>query len=171
MNRGFSFVELMVSIFIIGLLVLLSFPFYSSLGKGMALRRSATRMVQDFRKTQELAMSAQENNGQIPMGGYGIYIPGMPATSYSIFADKDGDQRYDSSKDELVETVNLEKGVSITTVFRNIRSIGFLAPDPKVSFANPGGVLNDTANEAAITLSDGTSTVTVHINRAGLVYY
>jgi prepilin-type N-terminal cleavage/methylation domain-containing protein len=169
MKNGFTFVELMITLFIMLLLLMLSFPFYTSINKKLTLDRTATRFVQDVRKAQELAMSAQENNGSIPRGGYGIYIPGTPATSYIIFADEDGDQRYDSAKDELVDNVAVEKGVQITSVQKNIRSIVFLAPDPAVTLSNAGGRDMSTA-ESISTFSNGTDTVKIHVNRAGLVY-
>ena len=77
MKKGFTFIELIISMFIILVLILISVPFYSSLRGQLNLTRAAVRMAQDFRKAQELTMSTQEyydiltGTYIIPSGGYG----------------------------------------------------------------------------------------------------
>ncbi|KPJ55202.1 hypothetical protein AMJ47_01685 [Parcubacteria bacterium DG_72] len=168
----------MISVFIMLLLLLLSFPFYTSINKQLTIDRAATKLVRDIRKVQELAMSAQEHydiNTEaniIPDNGYGIFIE-EGSSEYHLFADYEfalKNNKCDFGKGELVETVSLEKGIQVESTVAGIANIIFLAPDPSVTFANAGGKVNSTASESIITLSDGTRSVTIKINRAGLVY-
>jgi len=180
MKRGFTFAELIISMFIILVLILISVPFYSSLRGQLNLTRAAVRMAQDFRKAQELTMSAQEyydiltGTYIIPSGGYGLCFKGWPSdpTQYYVFADysgKDNVCNLSLNQGEIIDTVKLEKGITITSVGGNIVNIIFHAPDPEVIFAKPGGQLS-SESESVVTLSNGAKTITVHVNRAGLVY-
>ena len=75
MNKGFTLIESMVVIAMIGILSILSIPSYQSAKNQLALGRSATKLAQDLRRVQEMAMSNYECGkpcgGKIPWG-YGL---------------------------------------------------------------------------------------------------
>jgi len=181
MKKGFTFIELIISMFIILVLILISVPFYSSLRGQLNLTRAAVRMAQDFRKAQELTMSTQEyydiltGTYIIPSGGYGVCYKSWQTdpTMYYVFADysgKDNVCNLSAQQGEIVDSVKLEKGITITSVGSgNIANIIFHAPDPEVIFAKAGGQV-DSSSESVVTLSNGVNTLTVHVNKAGLVY-
>lgn len=164
---GFTFIELMVSISVMLILLLLSFPFYISINKQLAIDRAATRLVQDIRKAQELTMSAQKFSGAYPQGGYGIYFPPSAPDRYYLFADSNGDRLYSGT--ELVEQVDVEGRVSITNKTANFDNVTFKAPEPMVLLNDSSGA--DLAGiEAFVEFSDGSNSYQIYINKAGLIY-
>ena len=86
-KNGFTLTELMVIIAVISIFTVISFPYYNNIRKSLALNRTAVRFAQDFRKAQEMAMSAYEFGGSIPNGGYGIYFNIAEPNHYILFAD------------------------------------------------------------------------------------
>jgi len=172
-KNGFTFVELMIVIAVISILVLISAPSLKELNKKMALHTSATELVQNLRRVQEMAMSAQEFNGSIPSGGYGIWLEAdsFPKTSYSLFADSNDNKKYDDT--ELIESVVLEEGIEIADVTSSpsgsLMHVIFKAPDPEVIFTKADGAEFSTWM-ILILLSYGGETIFIEVNRAGLIY-
>ena len=165
--KGFTFIELLVSIFIMLLLLLLSFPFYLSINKQLTIDRAATRLVQDIRKVTEMTMSTKEFNNEYPDGGYWIHFPSADPDKYYLFADSDGDHKYDLG--ELIEEVEIEGKVEITDKTADFGNITFLAPEPIVFLTNFSG--DDLVGvEAFVLLFDGSDSYRIYINKAGLVY-
>ena len=153
--------------FIILLLVLLSFPFYISINKQLTMDRAATRLVQDIRKAIEMTMSAQKFEGSYPDGGYGVHFPSGSSGKYYLFADNDGDRVYGAG--ELVETIEIEGEIEINERTASFSSITFLAPEPKV-YLNDSSGIELLGAEAYVLFSDGSNQNYIYINKAGLVY-
>jgi prepilin-type N-terminal cleavage/methylation domain-containing protein len=165
-QKSFTLIELLVVIGIIALLSAIILPNYRVGEKEFALQRSASKLAQDLRRAQEMAMSAKEYPGapETFRGGYGIYLNISEPYRYILFADLDNDQIFDSG--ETVETLELEKKVIISNLFPSSPlNVVFIPPDPQVFIS--GG------NEGRITLAletDLTKTRFVIVNKAGLVY-
>lgn len=184
-GAGFTFVESMIVIAMIGILSIIVIPSYQSAKNQLALERSAVKLAQDLRKVQEMAMSAQECEpcgGIVPEGGYGIYIrktPSVPAqTTYRLFADMDDNQRYNHVQDVIIEEVSLESKIIIYDLSRNIVTIAFKAPDPKVFFSgksNDPDSWNPFSNpEITIAIEDNpenpANQKVIKVNAVGLIY-
>jgi prepilin-type N-terminal cleavage/methylation domain-containing protein len=168
MNKGFTFVELMITVSIMLLLLMLSFPFYTSINKKLTIDRAATRLVQDIRRTQEMSMSAQEFNNSYPKGGYGMYFSDSSSNNkYYIFADVNGNHIYDSG--ELVEEVKIEGTIKITGKTTGFNDVTFLAPEPRTFLTNSSG-LEISGTQAFVLFSDGSNNNYIYINKAGLTY-
>jgi len=166
--KGFTFVELMIAVSIMLLLLLLSFPFYTSINKQLTIDRASTRLVQDIRKAIEMTMSAQKFGTDYPDGGYGIYFPSASSDKYYLFADTNENRRYDSG--ELVEEIKIEGKIQITGKTVNLDNITFKAPEPIALLSNPSGVDLVGVTEVYVLFSDGSNSRYIYINKAGRVY-
>lgn len=101
MNKGFTLTEIMVVTAIIVLLSLIIFPNYASRRKYHTLQRSASKLAQDIRRAQEMAMSARDfgkpgDPKTASKGGYGVYLNITDSEKYILFADCNKNCGYDA---------------------------------------------------------------------------
>jgi len=182
MNKSFTLVESLVVIAIIVILSVIIIPNYYSTKQQLALQRSAFKLAQDIRKVQEMAMSAKEFEGEIPEGGYGIFLRLSVPTSYFLFPDIDKSYSYSSEDDDILEQIEIETGIIISG-FNDCSAacVVFTQPDPLITINNGLIVgsppISCPSTIAVITLciegtdcSDPTNTKTITVNKAGLVY-
>lgn len=192
-KKSFTLIELLIVTTIIGILSVITFPYYRSTSQKLALQRSANRLAQDIRRAQEMAMSARELPGGGIPDGYGIYIKAQ--TGYGIiylYADTSAPAaRYDSG-DQIIETIYkeeddiyVEKEILVEDILledvlgtynnRGEVSINFKPPDPVINLKDETG--KDWLMRATIKLclegSDCTNPENykrVRANRVGLIY-
>ena len=162
-QKSFTLVELLVTTGIILLLSAIIFPNYRAGEEAFSLQRSAHKVSQDLRRTEELALSAKAYPGAPSTfkGGYGINFQ-INSSSYTLFADLDNDKVFDSG--EELETSILEEKVKITSLSSSPLNVVFLSPDPQVFIS--GG------SEAQITISletDSTKNKVIKVNQVGLI--
>lgn len=144
-NKAFTLIELLVVTSIIALLTALILPNYRAGNQSLALQRSAHKLAQDLRRAQEMALSSQEFNGEVPQG-YGIYFDISDPARYVLFADLNNDQAYTVLLDGVVEDVLLEKQAEIGSLSTgSYLTVTFTPPDPIVT-------INPDAESATITL-------------------
>lgn len=168
MNKSFTLVELLVVTSIIILLSAIILPNYRGIERQFALQRSAHKLAQDIRRAGEMAMSTREFQEEVPEGGYGIHLELSWGNYYKLYADKNGNEKFDGADGE-VETINLEKGVYIKNILPSSLSINFRSPIPTVKIKTEAG--QDSVN-ATITLSlesDSTKTKIIKVNAVGLI--
>jgi Tfp pilus assembly protein FimT len=166
-NAGFSLVELVAVAAIIVLMLGIIFTNWRSGSKDLLLSRAAHKLAQDIRRAGEMAMSAKEFQGQVPQGGYGIYLTTANSGSYILYADSNGNEKYDAS-DGKVETIYFENDVFIKVISQDNLSINFKPPIPKIEIKGTSSELT----EAEITLSlqsNPNKTKKVIVNTAGLI--
>jgi len=175
MNKAFTLVETLVVIVIIVILSLIILPNYNSMRQQLVFQRSAFKLAQDIRTVQEMAMSAKEFEGEIPEGGYGMYLRKVPSPqiSYVLYVDKNNNHKYDSGagSGETIEEISLENGIKILSLSGNHSNIIFTPPDPTVFFTDADGIdLGlDQVSIVFSLISDETKTKTISVNKAGLV--
>jgi len=163
MSKSFTLVELLVAVGIIILLTALVLPDYRAGERQFALQRSASKLAQDLRRAQEMAMSAKEppTAPDTFKGAYGINFQ-TNSSNYILFADLDNDQIYDSG--EEIETLPLEKKVKISNLSpASPLTISFTPPDPTVN-------INPSDSLVTITLTNNGQTKIIKVNKAGLIY-
>lgn len=185
MKKGFSIIELVVSMSIFALLLaIVLIDFKSAQGK-FALERTAYSLSKVARYAQELGMASQEVAGYIPSGGFGIYFS-KTGTFNGVFADNDGDGSLSSG--EMYYEFKFEKNIILKDLryvsgYSESASVVFIPPDPQVSFYVKYGEteikLNPSIPEMIISicqtqdgincLADPAKTKEIVINRAGLV--
>lgn len=173
-NRsGFTLVEMIV---IIGIVGFMSATAFSNQNKGSDQRKLALetrRLSQDFRKTQNFALSSTTHNcsGIVKAVPFGIILDADAPDRYLVVADCDADKIYDSGSDPILSTVvfnaakinNLspKNGSNATEVF-------FVAPLP----ATAVNADESAAASAAITLEsvkDNSLRLNVYVNSKGAI--
>lgn len=168
MNKGFTIIELLVVITIIGILSSILFSARGIEEKKLALQRSIFQLSQDLREVQGMAMGFwQESCPGGAATGFGIYfhrvsLPG----SYLLFADCNDNQHKDGS-DKILREVKLEKGVQIHSLSPSPLDIVFVPPEPATFI---GGV--ESGTEGVITLSltsDSSQQKVLRVNTAGKI--
>jgi prepilin-type N-terminal cleavage/methylation domain-containing protein len=188
-NRGFTLIEFLVSITIIGILTAIFIPSYQKFQTHLSLQRSAIKLAQDVKAAQEMAVAAAECPscplGEASNTGYGIYFDMSNDKQYRLYADTHivpplikGDEVF-NTLDTPLETIELEDKIFIHSITDDLSipiskvSVNFKPPDPETK-------INDTFNDidgAFITLciqgSDCTKVnniMEIKINTAGLIY-
>ena len=109
---GFSMIELLVVISVIGLIFALSLVSYRSGQKKYVLTQTVQQLISDIRKAQNMALSGYDISGQY--NGYGLYIK-KGESSYIIYGNKNIDPNYQPN-DDIIETISLSNGVSVKSV-------------------------------------------------------
>ena len=157
-KNGFTLIEILVVTAVA--LILSSILLVNLRGgeKQYAQERSLHKIGQDLRRAENLSLSAQEFEGQVPKGGYGFYFKIEEKDHYILFADIDADGTYNAG-DGLVENIKLEKGAEIQNLSSSPLTITFLPPDPTIN-------IRPVAQTATITLNNNRR---VSINSAGLI--
>lgn len=168
-QKGFSLIEITTVVAIIVTMTAVVFANYKSGNRQFALELQAYKLAQDLRKTQEMAMAAQEIPGYDP-SGYGVFLK-QGDTDYKLYADVTvpSNSRYDTGSDYVIQTVNFENKVYIQTLDPDLLSVNFSPPDPLTTVS---GGSDPPITQATIVLGmEGSlNTRTIVVNKAGLIY-
>lgn len=128
MSRGFSLIELIISMSIFTFLTTILLFGFRGAGQANNLRQSAAELMANLRRVQTLAQGSssvtlcevdnpprrctssaectfpnQCNNVVVPTGGYGLDVAGANATTYTLFADLNDYQSYTAASDVIIE--------------------------------------------------------------------
>lgn len=183
-NKGFTLVELMISVGIFALITALLVAKYGTFNQGILLTNLAYDVALTLRTAQSYGLNVKSTPGgtdrysnefNLP---YGVHfdkgISGTPAPNTQIifFADN-GDWQYTSS-DQVISTYNIKRGSKIETICGgtdnahcnttlNALDVIFIRPDPDA-------IMTGNAVYAEITLksSDG-GTKKVIVRRTGQI--
>jgi len=168
-EKAFTLTELLVVITIVSVLSVVTVLSLNTTQKDILLQESASQLVQDIRRVQEMAMSAKEFQGRVPQGGYGVYFEEVGQNKYILFADCNQNHQYDitgtpcNGFSEKMEEKTLSTNIEISEVSPFIPlNIIFLPPDPTVF------ITGDSAS-AYITLTNGFQQKTIILNKGGLI--
>lgn len=170
-GAGFTIPELLVVVAIIVLMTGLMLPTFRSGERTLALNRVVHKAGQDVRRAQELALRAEiytcPNDPAEKISGYGVFFDQNIPASYIIFAECNDNNTYDTGTDGIVETIQLESDIEISSVSPSAKtSIVFVPPTPLV-FTN-GNSGEDV--QISFQRTDGAGTVkTLGINSKGVI--
>lgn len=136
MKKGFTIIEMVIVMAVIAVITTVVLVEYRSGAKVNRLQLAAQQVATDLKEAQNLSLSSQKSNGDIPPGGYGVsFYPYEPNNrSYILFADEDANKEYDTG--EEVRTVNLPEGIEISsTQGAAPLDVVFLPPNSDVFFS------------------------------------
>jgi prepilin-type N-terminal cleavage/methylation domain-containing protein len=136
-EKGFTLIEMLIVMIVISIITTVVLVEYRSGEKTNTLQLAAQQAVNDLKEAQNLSLSAQKSNGDIPRGGFGVSFPVSPDNvSYILFADEDADKRYDDTGEEI-RTVELPEGIEISSIHgaNNPLDVVFLPPNSDVFFS------------------------------------
>jgi len=167
---GFTLIELLVVISIIGLLSALVLASHHSSQKKYVLAQTGQRLVSDFRKAQNMAMSGVD----IELGycGYGLQINhSARPTSYYFYADKaancqNSNNKYDGS-DDIIETVDLASQIEFQSTSPAPIDIFFKPPSPTTYINQDAGV--GVSGTIILEIAGTSFTKTITVTTAGLI--
>ena len=166
-QKGFSLIELMIVIFIIGVASSIVVAQYSDSRNFKALSLGSKQVANDIRMTQNYTFSALEDGGANPSGGYGIRFS-KDSNSYIIFGDKDSDKIYDGAGEKF-QTINLPEGVEVTSlkvgaVSHNNIDVVFTSPYGKVYINNVNKDAGDNFINLEIEISNSAGTEVINLS-------
>ena len=167
MNKGFTMVEFLVVMSIIGILSSVLFFNWRSGEEMFALQNSAYKLAQDIKEMQEMTMEAKEMDCNGDTGSsFGIQFKSSWSAYYLLFVDCNNSYRQDPGED--FKTVNLEKGVEISNLSpASSFGVVFVPPDPTTYIkGSPSGAV------AEITLSlenNPSKQKTITVNTSGMI--
>jgi len=116
-GAGFTLVEMLVVIFIIGLVSSIMIVNWRKNEKQYQLQGAAQEIVQNIRKAQQMALSGAKITTQ-PINSYGLYFEVATRTSYLIFADRNDNKQYDLGSDLIVgdAAIPIKSGFEINSL-------------------------------------------------------
>ena len=168
-TRGFTLVELLVVSGIVALLTALVIPGWRAGEGSLAVQRTAAKISQDIRRTIELSLHAKSYDCEAgAITGYGLYVTSN-STSYTIFADCNNNQRYDSASDGPVETVSIEGPVNISSATNGAFGMVVVPPDPAIYLKDGSGTTLTSAEIVIVAKNNSSLTRTITINQRGVV--
>ncbi|KKP56176.1 MAG: hypothetical protein UR50_C0006G0011 [Parcubacteria group bacterium GW2011_GWC1_34_10] len=158
-KKGFTLIELMVVMSIATIMMAVLIFQQNKWSDQLSVNTQAYEMVLMIRQAQIYSLGVREDTGGTGDKfnvGYGIYMNQSNANQYIYFADRDGDQKYDSG--EAIETKTFSRGVTIKDVCGSSNcffvgggplwqaSISFFRPETKanIKLLNNGGNPVDT---------------------------
>lgn len=172
-SRGFSLIELLVSISIIALLTGIFLSNYHSAGRRTDLTMTAQTLVTDIHFAQANALGLVQYDGATPAGGWGIALSSAASDNnhYLIFADENNNQRYDDGEAAANlggRQVNLPDNIVVDNLSIGAKSdITFLPPDPITTLRSDNGT--STVLDIRLKEKSNNTIKTIRINFLGLV--
>jgi len=169
MEKGFTIIELFVTMAIISILSSVVFLNWKSGEAGFALQNSAYRLSQDIREMQEMAMEAKE----IDCGGgdtgssFGVQFKKSYVNYYILFVDCN-DNHIFGPNDLEIRTVYFEEGVEFSTLSPAAAfTVLFVPPEPTTWISN-----QTSGTEAVISIyipDYSSNQKTIRVNTSGMI--
>jgi prepilin-type N-terminal cleavage/methylation domain-containing protein len=174
-SRGFTLIEMTVSIFIIALISGLFLINYRSAERSSSLSAAAQEMVSNIRSAQNNSLGSKDFKQAIPAGGWGINFDSA-STTYTIFADVNGDRKYSAGENYqfiklppsvVINSINIISAIATTTVAN--ADIVFLPPDPQTFINKYFDADNNTGLRITLRETASNATKVIEVNSFGLI--
>jgi len=187
--RAFTLIELLVTISIFVFMTALLLSRYGAFNQGTLLTNLAYDVALTIRTAQTYGISVKDATGANSYSSsYGVYFnPAANQSQFTLFADTNTNNYYDSPADTIVSTYNLKNGAKISPtsaggvcigsmasdcVSEDQLSITFKRPDPEaIICGTKSGTTACGSSYAQITIqsADGTSFHTIVVRQNGQI--
>jgi prepilin-type N-terminal cleavage/methylation domain-containing protein len=138
MKKGFTIIELLVSLGIFVVVTAMVVTNFRGGSQSDELKIAADTLVSNLRKAQNMALAGEQVGGITPPGGYGVYFTLGTPLQYIVFADFNGNQKYDLGEDLSDGKIILAKNVVITGVRPLANSSVVFKPPKPTTYINGG---------------------------------
>lgn len=158
-KNGFTIFEVLVVIFIIGLLSTILIVGMRGGEKKYQLKIAAQEIAQNIRKVQDMALNIREHGSTVY--NYGAYFRTSTPTSYILFADTNNNNRYDNG--ETIETIDMKSGTQIDSISHE--------PNLYITFSIPDGftTIRPIGGTATIEIKGNGAVKTIEITESGQI--
>lgn len=170
-QAGFTLVEMLVSISIIGLISTVIMMQYTRFDSQLLLRNMAYELALGVRQAQSLGISVTGGGAGGFTAPYGVHF--TVGTNYVLFRDINSNFIYDSG--EGLTTMTIERGNRVAdlciaaTCSKTSLDIVFVRPDPDAHFAANGSAVAASSATVVLKSKDNTYTRTVVVSTTGQV--
>ncbi len=109
MNRGFTLIELIVSVAIMAIVTTLGVMTFLDFGAGRKLKNDSAVLVAKISELKIKAFAGHQIDGTLPKA-FGLIAQKSSPNEYLVYADNDGNCQYGAG-DVLIEKMALSKGI------------------------------------------------------------
>ena len=176
-NKGFTVIELLVVLSIMTAITGIVLVNYRGYGANAVFANASEDLVLALREAQVYGVGVKGSTGCTAGSpfdcGYGVYFSTISSNGIIIFADNNGNSIYDAGVDNIVQKINWQPSINITSVSCNGGACGGNVMSVTFKRPNPSAIIHDSGatsyNTGKITISDGTKTSFVQITSAGQI--
>jgi prepilin-type N-terminal cleavage/methylation domain-containing protein len=180
-EKGFTMIEMIVSIFIIAMLSGIFLANYHYYNRASTLNMAAQKLASDLRKAQSYSLGLKNVGGTIPIGGWGIVLETNINRNKYYYISGDIDNNHDLFNAETLsqDIVNLPTGLTISSLIvdggpSTVSTINIIYEPPMPTgwiCRNSGGCNGQDSQYSTvqIVLTDGTQSKNIIANKFGLV--
>ncbi|MBL7045636.1 MAG: type II secretion system protein [Parcubacteria group bacterium] len=173
-KRGFSLIELLVSISILVAITSVLLANHSRFGGNLLVGNLAYDVALSIRQAQLFGLSAREFKPTVGSGrfdiGYGVHFSTSDLNSYTLYADFDLNNTYETASDEIEEIFSIKQGYKVKRFCAtqisgsedcsdagaiSTLNITFLRPDPDANIRVNGSIVTYTAATIVVESPQG----------------
>jgi len=178
-KKGFTLIEMIVSISIIVMITTIFIANYRTTEKRTDLIMTAQKLVSDLHQAQNNTLGLVKYGTDVPPGGWGVYFTTNQKDRYTVFADLDssgpGHMVMDAGEDVIsygARVAELSNNIEISAVrvggtVKTSGTITFLPPDPKTNIYD--GSATSTTMDIELKETRNNTIKTIRVNFLGLI--
>ena len=161
-QEGFNLVELLVAISIFGILATMVTVNVRGGSSGRELALQSENLTSLLRDAQVRALSGVPNQGQVPLGGYGVNVGtcSTPPCSVTLFGDTNGNFALDGG--EEIQTITLGNSIIVSSLsYNDPFTVLFKPPRPIICFGTDCSGVGQATITVGTLRSGATQDITI----------